>query len=125
MNHQTTKTTTPHHQGSLLSYTVGFILSLVLTIIPFFAVMEGLIAGPSAILLLTGCALAQLLVQLFLFLHLGGKGQRWNLMVFLFMLLVVIILVVGTLWIMNNLHYNMVPTEQIDQYMSEQSQKGF
>lgn len=111
--------------GSFVSYFIGFVLSLILTIIPFYLVMERLISGSAALLTLAGFAVAQLLVQLFLFLHLGRRGQRWNIVIFLFMLLVVFIVVVGSLWIMQNLHYNMSSPKQIDEHMIHQGQKGF
>lgn len=57
---------------------------------------------------LIGFAISQLLVQLIFFLHLGRESKpRWNILVFLFAALVVLIVVVGSLWIMNNLDYHM------------------
>ena len=35
------------------------------------------------------------------------------------------ILVFGSLWIMQNLDYNMMPVHQMDEYMIEQNKKGF
>lgn len=114
------------HPGSMRSYTIGFMLSLVLTILPYLIVVEGMLSGWMLIAALSGFAVAQLLIQLIFFLHLGrGPGARWNLIAFLFMLLVVFILVAGSLWIMNNLDYNMMPAEKMDEYMLHQSQKGF
>ena len=49
-------------------------------------------------------ALAQLIVQIFFFLHLTAK--RWNLIIFLFTIFVVTIVVGGSLWIMYNLNNN-------------------
>jgi cytochrome o ubiquinol oxidase operon protein cyoD len=49
-------------------------------------------------------AIAQLLVQLFCFLHLGQESKpRWNLVALVFALFIVVVLVGGTLWIMHNL----------------------
>ena len=54
-------------------------------------------------------AVMQLLIQLIFFLHLNSESKpRWNLTVFLFIILIVGILVIGTLWIMYNLDYNMM-----------------
>jgi hypothetical protein len=37
-----------------------------------------------------------------------------------------VVIVAGSLWIMNNLNYNMMMTpEQMDAYMSKQREKGF
>jgi cytochrome o ubiquinol oxidase operon protein cyoD len=69
-------------------------------------------------------AVLQFIVQLFYFLHLGSEtGPRWNLVVFLSTLGIVLILVVGSIWIMNHLNYNMMASpSQMDSYI--QSQDG-
>lgn len=103
--------------GSVASYTIGFILSLVFTIIPYYIVTETTVGGWLLLAILMGFAVAQLLVQVIFFLHLGRESKpRWNLLAFLFMLLVVVIIVIGSLWIMDNLHYNMMPTE-VEEYI--------
>jgi cytochrome o ubiquinol oxidase operon protein cyoD len=73
-----------------------------------------------------GLAVAQLLVQLVFFLHLGREPKpRQNLVVFLFMLLVIGILVIGSLWIMHNLNYHMTMTpKQMDQKLLDQYSEG-
>jgi cytochrome o ubiquinol oxidase operon protein cyoD len=49
-------------------------------------------------------------VHLVFFLHMNGSsGQRWNLVAFLFAVLMVVILVGGSFWIMNHLNHNMMP----------------
>jgi cytochrome o ubiquinol oxidase subunit IV len=97
--------------GSLRSYTIGFVLSLVLTVLSFGTVMSGF-ASPSK--MLTGIvlfAVAQLLVQLVLFLHLGtSPDQRSNVAIFLFTGLIIFIVVAGSLWVMHNANVNMMPT---------------
>jgi len=98
--------------GTLKSYWLGFILSIGLTLAAYWAVVGKLIAGKILIGTLLALALAQTVVQLVLFLHLGQESKpRWNLLVFLFMLSVLLILVFGSLWIMYHLNYNMMPTE--------------
>jgi cytochrome o ubiquinol oxidase operon protein cyoD len=65
-------------------------------------------------------AVIQLVVQMVFFLHLG-RGSRWKALTFYFTLLIVAIIVVGTIWIMNNLNYNMMrmsPDEMKD-YMNK------
>ncbi|MDE2312021.1 MAG: cytochrome C oxidase subunit IV family protein [Patescibacteria group bacterium] len=67
-----------------------------------------------AILLL---AVVQAGVQLRLFLHLGlNKSARWNLAVFISTFSLILIVVLGSLWIMNHLNYNMTP-QQVNDYM--------
>ena len=94
--------------GSYMSYIVGFVLSIVLTLVAYFAVVNDWFSGRGLLLFVTGLAIVQLLVQLLFFLHLSQeRGPRWNLMTFLFAGLVVFIVVIGSLWIMYNLDYNM------------------
>jgi cytochrome o ubiquinol oxidase operon protein cyoD len=112
-------------QGSLLSYSVGFALSISLTLIAF-AVVELHLHGHFSLTRdwliggIIGLALVQFLVQLFFFLHLGRETKpRWKLAVFAMMIMIVSILVIGSLWIMSNLNYHMT-TEQVNQYLNSQ-----
>ncbi|MFN3234180.1 MAG: cytochrome o ubiquinol oxidase subunit IV [Gammaproteobacteria bacterium] len=95
--------------GDVKSYIVGFALSLLLTIIPFTLVMKHFLENRYLFIVLPILALLQFFVQLVFFLHLNTSSKaRWNLIVFIFTLVVVLILVIGSLWIMYNLNYNMV-----------------
>lgn len=102
-----------HHDaahGSMKSYIVGFILSIVLTLGSFGLVMvEGVsrsIAIPGLIIL----CVAQLLVQLIFFLHMGmDKSQRENTLTFVFTVKIIAIIVVGSLWVLHNMNVNMMP----------------
>lgn len=109
------------HPGSIKSYTTGFILSIALTIIPYLIVVNAWLRGSLLVAVLLGFAVLQLYVQLVFFLHMGrSRDQRWNLVAFLFMVLVVLIVVIGSLWIMNNLNYHMMKhPEKIDQQLIE------
>ncbi len=96
--------------GTLKSYIIGFILSIALTIIPYYLVVShAALPEHTIIVSIVLIGVIQLLVQLIFFLHLGlSPSQRWNLMTFVFTVLIVGILVVGSLWIMYNLDYNMM-----------------
>jgi cytochrome o ubiquinol oxidase subunit IV len=107
--------------GSLKSYTTGFVLSVIFTIIPYALVVRDIISGNVLVAALVGFAFVQLIIQLLFFLHLGRESKpRWNLMIFLFMLLVLLILVLGSLWIMNNLNYNMMSPHETNEYIQEE-----
>jgi len=106
----------PHHaavhpslaeHGSLKSYLTGFGLSLLLTFASFGLVMSDIvprsISLPSVIVL----CVAQLLVQLVCFLHMG-KSQRDNVTTFVFTVLVVAIIVGGSAWVLHNMNLNMM-----------------
>lgn len=96
--------------SKLFTYISGFVLSLLLTFGAYLAVTHHAFAGGALIAVIVALAVAQALVQLFFFLHLGNEMRpRWKLVVLLFMLLVLAILVAGSLWIMYNLNYNMSP----------------
>ena len=96
----------PHNPkiGTYRSYVLGYILCLLLTAVAF------LMATPQNTVWIIAFGILQIGVQLFLFFHLHTERKpHWNLIVFLFMLLVMVILVVGSLWIMANLDYRMMP----------------
>lgn len=102
------------------SYVVGFILSVVITLMAYFFVTNHLWPKEALIYIVMGLAIVQLIVQLVFFLHLG-RGGGWKLATFFLAVLVVLIVVVGSLWIMNNLDYNMMHMnpEQMNQYMQQ------
>ncbi|MEM8628670.1 MAG: cytochrome C oxidase subunit IV family protein [Chlamydiota bacterium] len=53
----------------------------------------------------------QALLQFFFFLHIGLEARpKWNLYAFLFTTFIVILVVSGTIWIMQNLDYNLMRT---------------
>jgi cytochrome o ubiquinol oxidase operon protein cyoD len=111
---------------SITTYAIGFVLSIVLTLVAYFAVVNEWLNGVLLVGVLIGLALTQFIVQAVLFLHVGDEARpKWNLTSFLFMLLVVVTIVIGSLWIMSNLNYNMMSSEQMDAYMKVQSSKGF
>lgn len=97
------------HDGNEFTYTVGFVIALGLTYIASLIVTKKLLSGWAAASVLIVLAVLQLIVQLYFFLHLGqGKKSRLNILILLFAGLVVSIVVIGSLWIMNNLNYNMM-----------------
>jgi cytochrome o ubiquinol oxidase operon protein cyoD len=98
--------------GSAASYTVGFLLSVMLTVMPFLIVYYHTMHGVMLIGAIVVFALLQLFIQLQFFMHLGQeRGPRWRSMAFIFMGIVVLTIVVGSLWIMHNLSYNMTPED--------------
>ena len=94
------------------SYLVGFIISIALTLAAFFIVLRpGFFhAGAGAVVpIILVLAVAQLLVQLLCFLHIGNEsGPRWKLVAFLSTASIVLIVIIGSIWIMSHLNYNMM-----------------
>jgi cytochrome o ubiquinol oxidase operon protein cyoD len=100
----------PH--ATLKSYVAGFFLSLGLTALSFGAVMSGAVARDMILPAITLLAVAQLLVQLAFFLHLGtAPEQRNNTVIFLLTGLLIATVVVGSLWVIHNANVNMMPTQ--------------
>jgi Heme/copper-type cytochrome/quinol oxidase, subunit 4 len=100
----------PLKYGTARSYVLGFFVSAILVLAAYFVTAKHLFSGLMLGVVVSSLGLAQALFQLVLFLNLFKEPKpRWNLLVFLFMMLVVLILVLGSLWIMAHLNYNMMP----------------
>jgi cytochrome o ubiquinol oxidase operon protein cyoD len=94
--------------GTYRSYTVGFLSSLLLTIFSFYLVAYSALPPKNLYIAIGALAIIQLFVQLVFFLHLNTHSKSsWNLLSFLFTLVVVVVLVIGTMWIMYNLYEKM------------------
>lgn len=108
-------TRTPHRQashGTFASYTIGFIVCLVLTGLSFGAVMSGLVPHDRVLPTIVVLAVVQLIVQLVLFLHLGSApDQRNNTVIFVLTGMLIAIIVAGSLWVMHNANTNMMPMQ--------------
>ncbi len=99
-----------HPHVNLKSYVWGFVLSLVLTLAAYFSVSCKILPYTPLLCTILALAIIQTTVQLILFLHLGEeKKPYWHLLTFLFMLSILIIIVLGSLWIMAYLNYNTMP----------------
>lgn len=108
MSHASQDVTGESH-GSVKSYLIGFILSIILTIIPFGIVMRGGMAESTVVAVLVICAIVQVLIQLGCFLHLNtSSAQRWNLLAILFTGVLVLIVIGGSLWVMYWMNANMM-----------------
>ena len=91
--------------GSVKSYAIGFILSVILTIIPFGLVMYPSLPKAMTLWIVLVFAVIQVLVHLVYFLHLDrSAAQRNNVIAFVFAALVIVLLVGLSLWIMFSIH---------------------
>ncbi len=96
--------------ASLRSYLAGFLLSLVLTAVPFVLVMTSALAPGATIIAIICFAVVQIAVHLVFFLHVNrSPEQRWNVVVFAYTVVVLAILVGASVWIMFHLNANMMP----------------
>jgi cytochrome o ubiquinol oxidase operon protein cyoD len=95
-----------------ISRVIGFVASLILTLTAFLIVVRPnffhLEIG-TAIPIIFILAVLQAIFQSICFLNvLSEKGPRWNLVIFVSTISIVIVIVVFTIWVMNHLNYNMM-----------------
>lgn len=109
--HHAQHSTEGAEHGSLRSYATGLLLSIAMTAAAFGIVMSGALSSAATMAIVVGLCVAQLLVQLVFFLHLGfGPRQRGNAGIFICTALLIVIVVAGSLWVMHNANLNMMPT---------------
>ncbi|MDB5177926.1 MAG: cyoD [Candidatus Saccharibacteria bacterium] len=115
-------------RNMLIKYTLGFLISLTLTLTAYVLVSGQAFSGTALVIILGGLALIQMLVQLVFFLHVSDESRpRFRLLSFSFMAMVLVIVVGGSLWIMYHLNYNMMgmSSHEKTDYMTTQRDKGF
>ena len=90
-------------------YLIGFFTSLILTVIPFYYTYDPFFSKGVTYAILFGCAVVQVFVHFIYFLHMETHTNegRWNIVALLFSAVVVLILIVGSIWVMWNLNANM------------------
>ena len=97
--------------GTLKSYVTGFVLSVVLTAIPFWLVMADVLDSAvltAAIIMALGAV--QIVVHMIFFLHMNPRSEGgWTMMALIFTLVIVGIALAGSLWVMHHLNANMMP----------------
>ncbi|MCQ2003335.1 cytochrome o ubiquinol oxidase subunit IV [Rhizobium sp. NRK18] len=105
-----------HHEthashGTLKSYLTGFVLSVILTAIPFWLVMGDVIGDRMVTAtLIMALGLVQIVVHMIYFLHMDSKSQGgWTMMALIFTVILVLIALSGSLWVMHHLNTNMMP----------------
>ena len=98
--------------GSVKSYVVGMVLSLALTFASFGVVMMHVVPKSFGLTAVVVLCVAQLVVQLKYFLHLGSAAdQRSNTAIFGCTAILIVIIVAGSLWVIHNANVNMMPTQ--------------
>ncbi|MGE5649459.1 cytochrome o ubiquinol oxidase subunit IV [Noviherbaspirillum sp. UKPF54] len=97
--------------GSLKSYAIGFVLSVILTAIPFWLVMGKVIDKSSTTaMVILGFAAVQIVVHMIYFLHMNTKSEGgWNMLALIFTVVLVVIVLSGSIWVMYHLNHNMMP----------------
>lgn len=104
----------PGAHGSLKGYLIGFGLSVVLTAIPFWLVMTGVLPAQATGFIIVGFAAVQIVVHMVFFLHMTGKTEGgWSMLALLFTIIIVVITLSGSLWVMYHLNTNMMPAHDM------------
>jgi cytochrome o ubiquinol oxidase operon protein cyoD len=100
----------------LQGYLVGLGLATLITVVAFFIAQTTLVWGPSIPIALFVLAVAQMGVHLVFFLHItSGPDNTNNVLALAFGVLIVMLLIIGSLWIMSHLNHNMMPMDKIMQ----------
>ncbi len=97
--------------GTFKGYMTGFVLSVILTAIPFWLVMGEVFesSGTTALVIL-GFAAVQIVVHMIYFLHMNFRSEGgWTMLALIFTAVIVFITLAGSLWVMYHLNVNMMP----------------
>ncbi|MUT67901.1 cytochrome o ubiquinol oxidase subunit IV [Paenibacillus sp. NEAU-GSW1] len=87
--------------GSMKSYVIGFLLSIVLTILPLVVVMNDMMSRTATVVFILIMAALQFIVQLFFFMHIReDKKPHYNVISLIFGLVILVTIVGGSIWIM-------------------------
>jgi cytochrome o ubiquinol oxidase operon protein cyoD len=97
--------------GTFKSYMIGFVLSVILTAIPFWLVIAGVFESSTVTAAwIMGLGAVQIVVHMIFFLHMNPRSEGgWTMMALIFTLLLVAIALAGSLWVMHHLNTNMMP----------------
>ncbi|PWC81311.1 hypothetical protein TSH100_27505 [Azospirillum sp. TSH100] len=96
--------------GTFGSYMIGFVLSVILTVIPFWLVMNGTLDTTTTTVVILALAVVQIIVHMVYFLHMNGRAEGgWSMLAMIFTIIVVVIMFSGSLWVMYHMNHNMMP----------------
>lgn len=97
--------------GTFKSYLFGFLFSFLLTAISFSLVITKLFSAQILMYSIISLATVQGIVQLLFFLHIGQEElkPRWASILFCFTVLILLAVMIGSLWIMDDLNNRMMP----------------
>jgi cytochrome o ubiquinol oxidase operon protein cyoD len=84
------------------AYVIGFFLSIILTIIPLFLVLNHLMGKTALTVSILIAAVLQFVIQLFFFMHIrDGEGPRYNAASLTLGIIFVLTIVIGSMWVMS------------------------
>jgi cytochrome o ubiquinol oxidase operon protein cyoD len=98
------------YHATFKGYATGFVLSVILTAIPFWLVMAKVLPPQLTAPVILAFAAVQMLVHMVYFLHLNAKVEGgWSLLALIFTAALVVILLAGSIWVMYHMNENMMP----------------
>jgi len=99
------------YHATIKGYVIGFLLSVVLTAIPFWLVMGRVLPSPRATaFVILAFAAVQMVVHMIYFLHMNAKVEGgWSMLALTFTVALVVIMLAGSIWVMYHLNTNMMP----------------
>lgn len=102
--------------STLKGYVTGFVLAVILTVIPFWLVMGKVIEKPHiAAIVILAIAAVQIVVHMVYFLHMNSKLEGgWSLLALIFTVMLLFIMLAGSIWVMYHLNTNMMPVSAHD-----------
>lgn len=100
------------YHATVKGYVIGFILSVILTAIPFALVMtKGIESSSTMALVLLGFAAVQIVVHMVYFLHMNNKVEGgWSMLSTVFTVVLLVIVLAGSIWVMYHMNKNMMPS---------------
>ncbi|NBU33938.1 cytochrome o ubiquinol oxidase subunit IV [bacterium] len=108
--------------GTVKSYVIGFLLSLLFTFIPYVIVVNQVVTGTKLLITILGFGVIQAIIQVTFFLHLGrGPKPNWNQFFFVSTIAIILIVVGGSIIIIQNLHYNMSPQDKVKKIANDEN----
>ncbi|MGV3552162.1 cytochrome o ubiquinol oxidase subunit IV [Rhizobium sp.] len=97
--------------GTFRGYMIGFVLSIILTVIPFWLVMGNVLDSKiMTAVFIMALAVVQIVVHMIYFLHMNARAEGgWTMMAMIFTIVIIAIMIAGSLWVMYHLNANMMP----------------
>ena len=112
-------TQAPH--VTVRGYLTGYLLAVALTVAAFWIAMSGVVeSSTTAGLILIGLGIVQIFVHMVYFLHMNPRSEGgWNLIALIFTAVLLVIVLIGTLWVMHHMNGNMMPATHDMQRMQD------
>jgi cytochrome o ubiquinol oxidase operon protein cyoD len=100
-----------HEPSTFKGYMTGFVLAVILTVIPFWLVMGKVIESSHVTgLVIMAIGAVQIVVHMVYFLHMNARSEGgWNMLALMFTIVIVVITLAGSIWVMFHLNANMMP----------------